>query len=355
MEKVFVKAYLNDNLGDDLFIHILSNRYKNCKFYLVSYKKINVNFSQNVVLCSGKKNVFLNRFLKVISFCKYGLEDYISKSCKKTILIGGSMFIEKCNKLLKLPKNKKYYIIGTNFGPYNNDSFKNYYYHLFENAEDVCFREKYSYDLFKKLNNVRVAPDIVFSFDTNYITAKEDNSVIISVIDCEKKQCGKYRDEYEKLIVNLIKQFYDLNYKIVLMSFCKNEGDEKAIFKIMNRIDNTAILKNISTYFYSGNINEALTVLKKSSIIVGSRFHANVLGLVMGKTIVPIAYSDKTINTLNDIGFNGKIIDIRKLDYINIDELSDEDLSYKINIDKYAEEATKHFKKIDELFRIEGI
>ena len=34
----------------------------------------------------------------------------------------------------------------------------------------------------------------------------------------------------------------------------------------------------------------------------------------MNKKIIPIAYSDKTINALKDLGYNGKIYDIRALD-----------------------------------------
>lgn len=40
MKNILVKAYLNQNLGDDLFVYILAERYKNKRFYLINYNKI---------------------------------------------------------------------------------------------------------------------------------------------------------------------------------------------------------------------------------------------------------------------------------------------------------------------------
>ena len=71
----------------------------------------------------------------------------------------------------------------------------------------------------------------------------------------------------------------------------------------------------------------------------------------MNKTILPIAYSDKTINTLKDISYKGKIIDIRKLEDFNVDDITEKDLNYKINIDKYRKEAEKHFEKLDKVLK----
>ena len=33
--KIYLIAYLNNNLGDDLFIDLIVNRYKNCKFSII--------------------------------------------------------------------------------------------------------------------------------------------------------------------------------------------------------------------------------------------------------------------------------------------------------------------------------
>ncbi len=50
------------------------------------------------------------------------------------------------------------------------------FHNMLSDVEDVCFRDKYSYNLFKELPNARQAADIVFSMDTSNIkiqTGKE--------------------------------------------------------------------------------------------------------------------------------------------------------------------------------------
>lgn len=355
MKKIYLKVYYNCNLGDDLFIYIISKRYKNIDFITYSYMPNYINTCSNIKYI-GNTIFFkmINRIIKIASKKKNNLEKLIQKKCECIIVLGGSMFIEQNHIPIKMYNDKKYYIIGTNFGPYYSKEFFNYYYSFFSKSVDVCFRENFSYNLFKKLKNVRVAPDIVFGLDTKNIKITSDKRVVISVINCEQKQCKMYKEKYENLIVDLINKFYSLNYKITLMSFCKNEGDEIAISNVIGKITNSEILDCIDKYNYRGNIEEALNILGNCQIIIGSRFHANVLGLVMNKTVIPIAYSDKTLNTLNDIDFRGKVIDIRKLDDFDIKQLSVEDFSYKININKYKNDSLKHFQELDKVLDLRG-
>ena len=84
-------------------------------------------------------------------------------------------------------------------------------------------------------------------------------------------------------------------------------------------------------------------------IVVGSRFHANILGLVLNKTIIPIAYSDKTINVLKDINFKGPILDIRDLEQFNFDFPTEEELNYKLDISEQRKNAELHFKELDKV------
>ncbi len=354
MKKIYLKAYLNTNLGDDIFIDIITKRYPNTCFEELVYNKQQTKFEKNFNQIEiNKKLKIINKVIKIISKNKNELEKIVMKKNDATILIGGSMFIENNNndKPYFIGEGKPYYIIGANFGPYYTQKYYKKFYSIFKNAEDVCFREKYSYGLFKELKNVRHACDIIFGLDIKKIKKEKNKRVVISVINCEKKQNKDYKSKYEKLIIDLIKKFDNMNYNITLMSFCKNEGDEDAIKEILSKIGDNELKNNIEQYNYNGNIEEALNILGKAEIIVGSRFHANILGLVMNKTILPIAYSDKTINTLKDINFKGKIIDIRKIDEFNINDLKEKDLNYKINIDKYKKEAEKHFEKLDEFLK----
>ena len=130
------------------------------------------------------------------------------------------------------------------------------------------------------------------------------------------------------------------------MSFCKNENDEEEIEKIYNKIPENQ-KKKVEKYYYNGNIEEALNTIADSQLVVGGRFHANIIGLCLGKSILPVLYSDKTLHVLEDMQINTPIIDIRKLENFNIESIKDEDLTRHYNIEKQKEDAQRHFEKLD--------
>lgn len=341
--KIFVRSYLKHNLGDDLFLKILNDRYNtgSNKFYILANKNYKSYKLKNVTII----NNFFNKIIKLLSLKKTSLEKIYEKKCDLSVILGGSMFIEG-NKLFKL-HNNKYLVLGSNFGPYYTEQYYNYYYDFFKKSLGVSFRDNYSYNLFSTLNNVSCSPDIVFSLDLSDVNITIDKKVVISVIDCTNREVNK--KIYEQSIVNLIYKLDSLGYDIVLMSFCKAEGDELAIKSILQKVNKNLLTKNISQYFYNGNINEALNIIGNSQIVVGSRFHANILGLLMNKTIIPIAYSDKTVNVLNDLNFNGKVFDIRTESVKDINHLTLKDLSYHLNIEKQIISSNDHFKVLDDI------
>ena len=349
MNKAYLKIYLNNNLGDDLFAKILCDRYPKVKFYTFVQNNLKYKF-KNIKVYNG---VFYRGYSKILSILtknRVSLFQILSKKYQIGIAIGGSLFIENKSDYKEEMKNCKHsLILGSNFGPYKESNYPKKFYELFKKSECISFRDKYSYDLFKNIgDNIQYAPDIVFGFDTSNFEIHENNEVIFSIIDCKRKIDEKYQEEYDKKIIELTQYFINMDYKITYMSFCKNEGDEEAINRILSKIENK---EKIKTYFYKNNLDEALKILASSKIIVGSRFHANILGLVFNKTIIPVSYSDKTVNALKDINFKGKCIDIRKLDDFKVNELLQDDLIYKLDISKYRDEAQKHFYKLDKLLK----
>lgn len=354
MKKVLLKAYTVKNLGDDLFIKIICQRYQN-QFTIIyngstptSLKKLNnLHISKNVIF-RIKRKILKNHTIKNHK------EINLKKRNDIYVNIGGSLFIEPKNQNFHnffceyIENYIPYYIIGCNFGPYYTNEYKHQVYQkVFKNANEVCFRDSNSYKLFEKYDNIHKASDIIFNLDTSRINMKKSKKVIFSIIDCSKKMEGNYQPIYEQKIIEMIRKFLNLNYQIVLMSFCKKENDEVAIQSIISKLNNEK--NKINTYFYNGNIEEAINVLADSSIIIGSRFHANILGLLLRKAIIPIIYSNKTINILNDIGFHGKIIDIRDISNFDTSTLSEHDFTYKCDISKQINEASKQFKELDKI------
>lgn len=339
--KIFVNAYLENNLGDDLFFEILQNRYPNQEYYLLSssYKTTN----KNVHIISNE--------IIIKAIRKLQMKQIIANKCDINVVIGGSMYMETQNKIPKFSLGKNpYYILGANFGPYKTKEYFNAAHKFFADAQDVCFRESYSYELFKDLKNVRYASDIVFSLDTTNIKSTNNKRVVFSIISCKRKMNDSYASIYEKTIIDMTKYFINQGYEICYMSFCKKEGDEQAIEEIISKCDKET-KQHISKYYYKGNIKEALEELANSQIIVGGRFHANILGMLLKKAVIPMMYSDKTKNVLEDMNFKGKILDIRKLDSFNAEEISKENMTYKQDCEFQIKDAQKHFEKLDKVLK----
>lgn len=351
-KKCYLKLYLNNNLGDDLFAKIISEKYPNTKFVIASYVNQKSNL-KNIKVITGFWFRATNKILKILTNKKVTIENMLAKKYKRTLVLGGSLFIEgKSGDYKELKKSEEYYIIGTNFGPYKTDKYMEYCKKIFENASYVCFRDKTSYELFKNLKNKNItyAPDIVYGLDTKNINITNNKKALISIIDCKRKLDESYQEKYEEKIIDLIYYFQARNYEVVLMSFCKKENDEVEIERILDKL-NLKAREKISKYYYDGDIKEALNVIGDCRVVIGSRFHANILGLILDKTIIPVIYSDKTINALKDINFKGKIIDIRKLDEFKVEDLKEEDLTYKVDVSKEKELSKKHFELLDKIFK----
>ena len=338
--KIYLDAFLAKNLGDDLFIDILLNRYKNHKFYAISRGE-KYNKYPNLKVYS---NSFIFRVLKKLRLVKY-----VANLYDLVVTIGGSMYMEMegIKQDFDLGKNKRY-IMGVNFGPYKSESFLKEVKSMFEKAEDVCFRDKYSYNLFQSLPNTRLAADIVFSLNTDDVKITNRKRAVISIVSCDFKVGQEKTKEYEEKMVELIEFLENKGYEICLMSFCKKQDDEKAVESIINKCDD-ATKERIEKYYYRGDFKEALNVIGDSSLVIGSRFHANIIGMVLGKSVIPIYYSDKTKNVIDDMGLEIKTIDIRKIEEFNVNILKDEDLTKVIDISKYKIESSEHFKMLDKI------
>jgi colanic acid/amylovoran biosynthesis protein len=206
---ILINAYTNVNLGDDLFLKILFERYPQVEFIIIAQNKVYKQWKtkyENITLINPPMcSMYSRLFLKLFSFLKKDKlqQKYMCKKYQEFYLvlgdkidayvhIGGSLFQQyqpgillnhKIDELIvNMYKAKPKYIIGANFGPYIEFSFLEYYRSIFGKYDDICFRESYSYDIFKNISNVRYEMDIVFShaFD---VYKKIKNSIGLSLIN----------------------------------------------------------------------------------------------------------------------------------------------------------------------------
>ena len=151
--------------------------------------------------------------------------------------------------------------------------------------------------------------------------------------------------DYERILGELIDYYTISKRKVILYSFCKREGDLIAIERILataHKSDYVEIME------YSGNVTEILNSINSCEYIYATRFHAMIIGWCLKKKVLPIIYSNKQLNVINDIDVS--------MDYWNIlngEKLTVENLIKKIenekpiDIDRIKPKSYNHFKALD--------
>ena len=339
MEKIFVWGYWVKNYGDDLFLKSFINsiNLKKFKVYIYSekkYKSYYENIGLKVICYDSFKIRLFSRIAHLIRIPDY----YFLKVNKKDIfvMLGGSLFAENKGDVAELIQirnlsyaishSKKSYVIGSNFGPYKNKSFYNNYLRLFGKVNNVSFRDKKSYDLFKdKLKNISYGQDIVLEgvWDKNIIyDSKGKNCIAISLIDLSTRaSIKKHCNSYENFIVNVCNYYLDKGENIIFISFCDKEGDLTAINRVIERVKSKKNKERINVVSYT-NINSIANVINNCKMIIATRFHAVILGLYFKKTIIPIVYNKKIKYALDSYLDKYNAIDIEHIELYNISDLN---------------------------------
>ena len=217
---------------------------------------------------------------------------------------------------------------------------------IFGKMQDVCFRDQYSHNLFPDNDKVRSAPDILYAYPMPKAKVDE-KQVFVSVIDCASRDDSHglqaCDEQYVNRMADLLKQYLGAGHTLVLSSFCKIEGDEQGIQRILAAMgcENDP---RIRVLHYDGtNADQITEAIAASGLILATRFHAAILALAAGRPVLPLIYSDKTRYVLEDLGFSGTVYDIRQ------DGAWEMTKGTALDVEQAKIQAQGHFKKLDEV------
>lgn len=367
-KKVRLFACIEKNLGDDLFIYLVCNRYKNVKFEISSNAKyLKVNNIQNL-----KYSYFLKFWLnisnrnsnKLIKSIIVNVENYIFKIIipkKEAIYIVGNALKNEnysSSKQIRWLKRRidissKFYLLSTNYGPSNSKNWLKDCKNVLKKMTDVCFRDKISYDLFKDLKNVRYAPDAVLTLYINKSRSDRNKKyILISVIDCKMNnrniKLQESADIYEKKMIDVVNLYNKDGYDVILFN-SNREQDEPASKRIYDKcIDKS----KVHIYNYSGNLNEVFELYENAKAIIATRLHTIILGFLYDIPVVPIIYDIKVKNLLLSYDFNGYKKEIFDLKDFTFEEVKNNINNYEFKISKeLIKDANNQFLNTDELLK----
>lgn len=338
---IFVRAYTALNLGDDLFLKVLFERYPEHHFIL--FTPIKKGYEQlyrcytNVTICYlGRIKALILRILQRFFshnprwpalFYGICIKKYAAV-CDACVTIGGSIFMQRYSGLLYKDfcfqqvvhrfGNKPQYIIGANFGPFKDYEYKDFYARNFEKMTDVCFRDNYSFGLFSDLPNVRCAADVIFQYTVPEVVSIPDSIGVNLIRMDERAELARYSSEYLHAMAELVRQMLSQGRKVFLISFCKAEGDVAAVNQVLALLS-ARERELVSVLSYEGDIDSFVGQYAALESVVTIRFHATVLSLLLKQRFCPLIYSDKTLNMLHDINYAGESISIPNIKEFKVD------------------------------------
>ena len=358
MKRVFLYAYDRQNLGDDLFVHTITRRYPDVRFYMWTDRKNRKTYASlpNLKVIDGD-SAFVRFLRKIRPSLQPRYRSWLEKRCDAVVYIGGSIFYEYLHGegipawWSYMSETHPLYVMGANFGPYRTEAYRDQMGAAFAKMRDVCFRDRYSTNLFQTVATVRYAPDLLFSYPIPRVSQKP-RQLFVSVIDCVAKAEGDYSlaafdDSYISNMVSLVSSYLATGWHVVFASFCEDEGDLRAISKICKFLDVSETSGQVDILAYNGsNFEQLLAELAASEYVIASRFHGTILALAAGIPVFPIIYSNKTARVLEDISFPGKWADLREAEQISFEySLQNRTLAFDTADLRFASQ--KHFAVLD--------
>lgn len=358
--KILLNGYFHENLGDDLFFRMITQRYPQHQFYMPVHADHADAYRGNAnvkVLPLNKLVRGANKLLTAIS-PKWDIATLAGKLTDLSVLIGGSLFQEldtdgrSLKRLKNMPRhNKGMYILGINFGPHKTQGYLDTCREYLSGAADVCFRDATSYEYFSQLSNTRLGSDIIFGIeDICPAVAEKTNTCVISLMDFEAKPyLAPYARDYYRFLVEMAQYQQALGRKVQLVSFCRLQGDEKAIEKFLLLCPET-LRKDVSTLHYNGtNWKEICQAISAAECVVASRCHSMVLGVAYGVPTVAISYSNKTAQLLADMGYEDVAIMPEGLK----DAKAEAAVAIpKMDISQWKAGSEVHFQALDRLLKL---
>lgn len=358
---------MQGNLGDDLMVRVLCERYPQTRFLLYadeSYKERYRDLS-NVKVYSPTDRIsnYIERIIWKVKKKDHGMWRLLVKMADVTVYIGGSIFVQHFDDFRNVHgdldlarRSKKIYVVGANFGPYTDEKFYEAYKDVFLEYDGVCFRDSYSKELFKEFPHIRYAPDVVFNYPISQDTI-EKKQVLFSVISLKERDgkfpLAQYSEEYDQAMVKLAEIFIKKGYQVKFVSFCKFEKDEDVIQRIVSAIPQE-YQKKITTVLYEKSNEEVIRAFEESEIIVGTRFHSIILGWLAKKKVLPIVYNKKITNILadNHVSLSINISELPDMTEDGLEKKVEEIIASKAFCpEQLVKEADKQFQDLDCILR----
>ena len=329
-------ACIEKNIGDDLFVRTVCERYPHTTFFITSdaeygslAKIPNLRFDPHLkkwmrASNMGHGSAWKNAVGRLLCRCCR----LRVPACRCAVNIVGNSFKNQNYQgpadarwmRERLGLAKEYFLLSTNFGPYTDPRWKQDFEEIFPQMQDVCFRDKDSFELFRQIPTVRYAPDAILSLGRQP-SPKNGNTVLLSVLDCRMPERGPTLNQtgpiYETLMARCADFYVEQGLLVVLVE-SNAEQDHPAAERILAQCRNR---QKVDVFAYDGNLEPLWQLYASAQKVIATRLHTIILSWLFDVPVVPIVYDIKVDNILRSYEFTGTRYDIHELDMVQPDTI----------------------------------
>lgn len=318
---VYIHAFLDNNLGDDLMIIGLLNEFKDCNFFTISQNSVIQNtFRKFNNLSFITKDEFKNQMGSYDVYLKIGGSMFQYNSIRQLVgKIRNLLILRKIHR-----KGIKLVALGCNLGPFKVRLSKFVARQELKLYDVVTVRDSYSYNFINekfKLKNAELYDDIVFEVIKDEEPIIDENRSFrnrpilgISAFRSIDQPNINY-DFYTRLVeeIKYLNEEYDFS-KINLYAFdSENQNDLSACHHIKQLLQNSMDVSIDIIPYLGDNINQFLDRYKESDLMISIRFHSAILCDIYRIPYIPVAYSNKLKNYILDNRSHESVYDINEL------------------------------------------
>lgn len=347
--KIFLEAFVDNNFGDNLFVHILTSRYPEYTFYMVEKEAYAKSYR---VLEEQIPNLIVQKE-----------EAALLEEVDGMFIVGGDMFgnggdySELIRQVYTVKKRGGVVaFLGMSlFREYSKKTWLDLMV-MFSYADIIVVREETTYKQLKsKFPWIPVveATDLAFTADVTVAQEEQVREGLLGVSIRKKVQQEekRYYPQYCKTIAEQIQEYLKEheNHRVSLLALSSGKFDDQKVAMDILNLCPLEFQSRIECSAFVGDVISYMKEFQKCEKLLCTRFHALVFAILLNKPFIPIIYEEKMKRLLDGIGYQGA-----RPEYEGIwkfENLSEEMAKKQLNFVKlaaYTEKSKRIFENLDQ-------
>lgn len=305
--KVLLEAFVDNNFGDNLFLHIITSQNPEHQFYMLEQEKYAASYK------------ILQEKIPNLKVCRG--ESFVSEMDAMCV-VGGDLFWDRADysKLISHARSVKKR--GGKVVFWGFSLFPKYTWYtwfdlmvLFSQADQIVVREEESYRQLKKhipWLKVVAATDLAFTTDVTELKKGHVQKGLLGVSIRKKIEHSSSTNypKYCKAVAGMIQDYLaeSEEHEVCFLALSTGVHDDREVAEDIKKLCGELYQGRISCSVFDGDVENYMKEIQKCEKLLCTRFHALVFAILLEKAYLPIIYEEKMDRLLHAIGYEGEAL-----------------------------------------------